>query len=258
MGDAYKGIRDAIKDRTGLDINEWPAIEMVVRSHTTIPQKVHDAANRCDEAENLLAESERTIEALKARSKKFEDEVLQLNVQLAGCLLASEGGAFGNSDAHKGMYGWSVAFESVKGLYRRYEDAKASSLDAKKMLDWLLAKYTRVSHALLSSKEKYRRLEESEQDIVERFDEWMDWADGLAKKLNPIWNADGTKDDGAVWGTSEVKKFITQAVDLIVGFRNDPKRERGVDFPCEDCGALKGSYLESGIRLCAECRYPAR
>lgn len=38
---------------------------------------------------------------------------------------------------------------------------------------------------------------------------------------------------------------------------NEP-RVRGVDFPCEDCGALKGSSLDNGWFRCTNCGYPGQ
>ena len=35
-------------------------------------------------------------------------------------------------------------------------------------------------------------------------------------------------------------------------------RERGVDFACEECGALAGSFLERGWYRCRKCGYPGQ
>lgn len=37
-----------------------------------------------------------------------------------------------------------------------------------------------------------------------------------------------------------------------------PVKRRGVDFPCEECGALAGSYLVDGWYRCAKCGYPSK
>jgi hypothetical protein len=34
-------------------------------------------------------------------------------------------------------------------------------------------------------------------------------------------------------------------------------KQRGVDFPCEGCGALKGSTLDDGWWRCSTCAYPS-
>ena len=44
------------------------------------------------------------------------EEVEQLQVQLAGCLVAAEGYAHGECDCVQGDYGWSPAFQAVKVL----------------------------------------------------------------------------------------------------------------------------------------------
>ena len=35
-------------------------------------------------------------------------------------------------------------------------------------------------------------------------------------------------------------------------------KQRGVDFPCEDCGALEGSVLDNGWYRCNKCGYPGK
>jgi hypothetical protein len=47
---------------------------------------------------------------------KKEDPGERAIVQLAGCLVAAEGGATGDNDVKKDAYGWSPAFEAVKKL----------------------------------------------------------------------------------------------------------------------------------------------
>lgn len=54
----------------------------------------------------------------------------QATVQLAGCMVAAQGGTSQSQRAHPGMYGWSPAYEAVLRLALKYEDA----LKAKKIL----------------------------------------------------------------------------------------------------------------------------
>ena len=46
-------------------------------------------------------------------------EVEQLRVQLAGCLVAAEGGK--SEDAQQGVYGWSLAFEAPRTLRKEHD-----------------------------------------------------------------------------------------------------------------------------------------
>lgn len=50
------------------------------------------------------------------RVKQLQDQKEQLQVQLAGCLMAAEG----NSEAKEGDYGWSPAYQAVVELRRKY------------------------------------------------------------------------------------------------------------------------------------------
>ncbi len=45
----------------------------------------------------------------------------QLQVQLAGCLTAAEGGVSDDVVAKPGDYGWSQAYQAVVDLRRKYE-----------------------------------------------------------------------------------------------------------------------------------------
>lgn len=55
----------------------------------------------------------------------IELELEQERVRLAGCLVAAGGGAHGPNDCHDGDYGWSPAFEEVKTLRLKYDEAVA-------------------------------------------------------------------------------------------------------------------------------------
>jgi len=35
-------------------------------------------------------------------------------------------------------------------------------------------------------------------------------------------------------------------------------KQRGVDFPCEDCGALAGNFVRDGWYRCKACGYPSK
>lgn len=48
-------------------------------------------------------------------------DVERLTTQLAGCLLAAEGGTSAPVVAHRGMYGWSLAYQSTLDLRRKYD-----------------------------------------------------------------------------------------------------------------------------------------
>lgn len=37
-----------------------------------------------------------------------------------------------------------------------------------------------------------------------------------------------------------------------------PVKRRGVDFPCEECGAMEGNCLDNGWFRCAKCGYPSK
>jgi hypothetical protein len=52
--------------------------------------------------------------------KRLKDEIDQLDVQLAGCLVAADGGT--NDPAKKGSYGWSPAYQAVLDLRRKYDN----------------------------------------------------------------------------------------------------------------------------------------
>lgn len=56
------------------------------------------------------------------RSKKRDEELEQLRVQLAGCLTAAEGCIF--TPAVKGDYGWSLAYQRVLDLRRAFDMAR--------------------------------------------------------------------------------------------------------------------------------------
>ena len=62
----------------------------------------------------------------------------QLQTQLAGCLVAAEGGATGNNDAHQGDYGWSPAFEAVKRIRRERDDAREAAQKEREEGNYLL------------------------------------------------------------------------------------------------------------------------
>lgn len=53
------------------------------------------------------------------------NDVEQLRVQLAACLVAAEGGTSLESIANKGTYGWSPAYQATLDLALKYEHAKA-------------------------------------------------------------------------------------------------------------------------------------
>ena len=52
--------------------------------------------------------------------KRLKQEVEQLTVQLAGCGVAALGGT--DDPAEKGAYGWSVAYQDILELRRKYDN----------------------------------------------------------------------------------------------------------------------------------------
>lgn len=56
-------------------------------------------------------------------SKQLLDELEQCRVQLAGCLTAAEGGTSEPVVAKQGDYGWSLAYQKVLDLRRKYDYA---------------------------------------------------------------------------------------------------------------------------------------
>jgi DNA repair exonuclease SbcCD ATPase subunit len=79
-----------------------------------LERQVDDLKNQLDMSEDLLAQA-------RGEAKRYHDEAEQLQVQIAGCIVAAEGNATGENDATAGMYGHSVAFDIVKDLRRKYE-----------------------------------------------------------------------------------------------------------------------------------------
>lgn len=52
--------------------------------------------------------------------RRLKDEVEQLTVQLAGCLVAADGGT--KDPAKKGSYGWSPAYQAVLDLRTKFDN----------------------------------------------------------------------------------------------------------------------------------------
>ncbi len=52
-------------------------------------------------------------------TKRLDQHIVQLAVQLAGCLAAAEGHIL--NPVKKGDYGWSPAYQAVLDLRREYE-----------------------------------------------------------------------------------------------------------------------------------------
>lgn len=67
-------------------------------------------------------------------TQKLHDEIEQLQVQLAGCSVASYGGT--HSVATKGMYGWSPSYQDVLNLRNRYDDLRIKYDDLLKYRHW--------------------------------------------------------------------------------------------------------------------------
>lgn len=52
--------------------------------------------------------------------KRLREEIEQLQVQLAGCLMAADGGT--KDIAKKGSYGWSPAYQAVLDLRKKFDN----------------------------------------------------------------------------------------------------------------------------------------
>lgn len=61
-----------------------------------------------------------------AEIASLRERVEQLDVQLAGCLVAAEGPTFGGEPAKQGDYGWSLAYQRTLDLHRRCQEAEAA------------------------------------------------------------------------------------------------------------------------------------
>lgn len=61
---------------------------------------------------------------------KANNELEQERVQHAGCLVAAEGATNPDQTAKKGMYGWSLAYQTVLDLRTKYEKLLKAREDA--------------------------------------------------------------------------------------------------------------------------------
>lgn len=94
---------------------------------------------------------------IEAPDKEFE----RLQVQLAGCLMAAEGGTREPVVAYKGGYGWSLAYQRVLELRRRYDAVLEVALEVKGAWDdrspdkpddaeWEVVRLTSIVNLLLA------------------------------------------------------------------------------------------------------------
>ena len=58
---------------------------------------------------------------MEARIAELEQQVDQLNVQLAGCSVAALGNTAEDQRAHQGDYGWSASYQDVLELRIKYD-----------------------------------------------------------------------------------------------------------------------------------------
>ncbi len=77
------------------------------------------------------------------------------------------------------------------------------------------------------------------------------------------YRCDGCCDDCCVSSRAHTKlaELVPGLLDEIEMLRRPvgrPMKVRGVDFPCEKCGALKGSHLDNGWHRCNDCGYPSQ
>lgn len=62
------------------------------------------------------------VDDLQRACLEAKDRIEQLEVQLAGCSVAAQGYATGDNDCVVGDYGWSVPFDDVKELRKKFDD----------------------------------------------------------------------------------------------------------------------------------------
>lgn len=62
-----------------------------------------------------------TKQELELKLQSLSDEIDQLRVQLAGCSVAALGSTKATDIAVPGQFGWSVSYQDVLNLRRKYE-----------------------------------------------------------------------------------------------------------------------------------------
>jgi hypothetical protein len=84
-----------------------------------------------------LAQKNKEIQLLINAPAKLEllEKIAQLETQLAGCSVAALGWAQGDNDCKQGDWGWSVAFDDVKKLRARCEEAETQAKTLKLQLE---------------------------------------------------------------------------------------------------------------------------
>lgn len=94
----------------------------------------HPESCPCDLCLQQQAEVESALDAYAALvGQETANDLEQVRVQLAGCLVAAEGGT--NDPAKQGDYGWSLAYQRTLDLRRAHDAQDAEIARLRKVLE---------------------------------------------------------------------------------------------------------------------------